>query len=319
MSTTIGRISQLDQSTLLKIQAGCNYVNSEVARLRKQVITVGAVVFVLAAIGYAVMVRAGNNDPRLPGAIALMITVFAAGRASQQLKKSYKGIVVRRVVAALGHDMTYKPESAFTKAAFVGMQLFDREPERFSAEDEITGRKNAVTYTVQEARATYQQRSGKSSRTVVIFQGLIIRLDFNKNFVGHTVVVAQAQGELLGGLFGEAETRRGKEIVRLENPDFENLFAVYSTDQQQARYILTPKMMLLIIEAQALLGAQLRLSFHTNSVFVTVPQKKDHFEASLFGRRVSPEDTVGDLAEVVGLAERLVDTLELETRIWSRA
>ncbi len=319
MSTTIGRISQLDQSTLLKIQAGCNFVNAEVARLRKQVVTVAVVVFALAAIGYALMVRGGNTDPRFPGGIAVVITAFAAGRARQELKKSYKGIVVHRVVAALGHDMSYTPESGFTKADFVGMHLFDRNPDRFRAEDEISGRKNAVTYTVQEARATYQQRTGKSSRTVVIFQGLIIRLDFNKNFVGHTIVVSQAQGQILGGLFGDAETRRGKEIVRLENPSFENLFTVYSSDQQQARYILTPKLMELITAARALLGVEPKLSFHSNSVFVTVPQNKDRFEVKLFGGPVTPQDTIGDLAEIIALAGRLVDTLDLETRIWSRA
>jgi hypothetical protein len=66
------------------------------------------------------------------------------------------------------------------------------------------------------------------------------------------------------------------------------------------------------------LGVHLRLSFHDNSVFLTVPQSADRFEVSLFGSRVSPESIVGDLAEVVRLAERMVDTLELETRIWSR-
>lgn len=318
MSTRIGRISQLDQPTFLRIQAGCNFVNAEVRRLRKQVTFVGVISTLLALFAYAILWKAGQRDPRLPVVAAVMLTVFAAGRANRELKQSYKGIVVRRVVAALGHGMTYRPESGFTRRDFVDMHLFDHEPDKFSSEDEICGQRNAVTYTLQEARATYEQGSGKHRRTVTIFRGVVIRLDFNKHFVGHTIVVSQAQSRVLGGLLGEAERRKGKEIVRLENADFNEQFAVYSTDQQQARYIITPKLMELIMEAQALLGADLKLSFHDNSVFVTVPQKKDRFEVKLFGGAVTPEDTVGELVEVVSLAERLVETLDLETRIWTR-
>ena len=37
---SIGRISQLDNSTLMKLQAGCNYINAEIAKVRKQVLVV---------------------------------------------------------------------------------------------------------------------------------------------------------------------------------------------------------------------------------------------------------------------------------------
>ena len=97
------------------------------------------------------------------------------------------------------------------------------------------------------------------------------------------------------------------------------MYSVSGTDQQEARYLLTPKMMELIIEAQRVLGSDLRLSFHDNSVFVTIPQTKNRFEmGGIFGARITPEIACGELAEVVRLAERLIDTLELETRIWSR-
>lgn len=318
MTTKIGRISQLDHSTLLRILAGCNFINAEVTRLKSRVLkaTIGAAV--LAAIGYGVMLTNGERDPRGPLFVVFLVSTLVAQRAHSQLKKSYKGVVVKRVVEALGHGLTYRPESTFTKGDFVSMHLFDRGPEKFRAEDEVCGKKNAVTYSLQEIYASYKQGSGRRSREVIIFKGLVVRLDFNKNFVGHTVIVSNLQSRILGGLLGQSETRKGKEIVRLENPDFERLFSVYSTDQQQARYLLTPKLMELIIQAQAVLAAELKLSFHDNSMFVTVPQKKDRFEVSLFGAPVTPETTVGDLVEVVSLAERLVDTLQLETRIWTR-
>lgn len=315
---SIGRISQLDKSTLLRIQAGCNFVNAEVERLRRRVINVGILVGAGAIVWYGIAFDRGMPDPRLQLAAAFIIIGFVANNARRELKKSYKGIVVRRVITALAKGLTYTPESTFTKRDFDGMHLFDRNAERWKSEDEICGKKNEVSYSLHEARASYMQRSGKHSREIIIFKGVIVRLDFNKNFLGHTIVVSESQGKILGGLFGESESRKGKQIVRLESADFENQFSVYSTDDQEARYLLTPKLMELVLEAQALLGSELRLSFHDNSVFVTVPQAKDRFEVGLMGAKVTPEGVVGDLVELVSLADRLIETLQLETRIWSR-
>lgn len=316
--SSIGRISQLDNSTLMKLQAGCNYINTEIAKVRSRVLKVGAVCLVLGAAVYAHLWRRDLKDPRLPIGGAVVITLVYGAYQQRELAKKYKSIVVTRVVAALGQGLSYSPESRFTKEDFLGMDLFEKQCEKWHAEDEICGTKNAVGYSILEAKATRTEGSGKNRRTVTIFKGLIIRLDFNKHFGGHTVVVPDAESKILGGLFGESETRRRKDIARLENVMFEKIYSVYCTDQQEARYLLTPKMMELIMEAQTVLGVQIRLSFHDNSVFLTVPQSADRFEVPLFGRKVSPESVVGDLAEVVKLAERLLDTLELETRIWTR-
>lgn len=60
------------------------------------------------------------------------------------------------------------------------------------------------------------------------------------------------------------------------------------------------------------------MSFQDNSVFVAVPSLTDRFEPALWGGAITPDAVVGDLVELVALADRLVDTLELETRIWTR-
>lgn len=319
MTSTVGRVSQLDKATLMRLQAGCNYINAEVEKCRRRVVNVAIIAGVLAVVLYAYLVRSGTTkDPRFPFATAAAVALGYGARTRRQIAHSFKHIVVRRVVTALGHGLSYSPESRFTKQDFLDMDLFQKRAETWNAEDEITGRKNDVTYSILEAKATRTEGSGKHKRTVIIFDGVIVRLDFNKHFAGHTIVVPDNDSKLLGGLLGESESRRQKELVRLENVDFEDQFSVYSTDQQEARYLLTPKLMELILEAEAALGSQIRLSFQDSSVFLTVPRSDDRFEVKLFGAKVTPESAVGELAELIRLAERLIETLDLETRIWSR-
>lgn len=316
--STVGRISQLDKSTIAKLRAGCNFINAEIARVRGRITVVAAIVALLAFILYGVMWNNGTRDPRFPLFGALFIIVAFGLWEHRKLSKTYKTIVVRRVVDALGDGLSYSADSRFTKQDFLEMDLFNLRCEQWRAEDEVCGRKNAVSYSILEAKATRTEGSGKNRRTITIFKGVIVRLDFNKHFQGHTVVVPNSESQILGGLFGEASSRRRKDLCRMENVEFEDAYSVYSTDQQEARYILTPKLMELIMRARATLSDGLRVSFHDNSVFLTLPNMGNRFEVKLFGRAVTPENIVGELVEVVQLAEQVVDALDLETRIWTR-
>ena len=296
------------------MQIACDIVNKEIGEQWRNI--------ALASIGIAILaIPAGIAHPDqwrnvLYG--ALILVAIVVGNARREVAKSYKGLVVHRVVKALGDGLTYRPESSLTQKAFLAMELFADTPTSFTSEDEIGGRKNNVSYSVHEVRATRREQK----RTIVIFAGLMIRLDFNKNFRGRTSVVpngeAVSTGSFLGRLLSAVGSQQ-KAAVRLENPVFERVFDVYSTDDQEARYLLTPKLMELVLAANAAQSqGALRLAFVDNSLYVAIPMKCNYFEAGL-GTTVTPESAVGDLAEVIAFAERLVDEFQLETRLWSRA
>jgi hypothetical protein len=123
---------------------------------------------------------------------------------------------------------------------------------------------------------------------------------------------------MFGGWLGEAARRDGKDRCQLEDAAFEKVYTVFSTNQQEARYILTPKLMEQILAA-ATATPHLRLSFQQNSVFITIPSSRNRFEmGGLFWGRVTPERACGDLFEIVSMAEQLIGALDLETRLWTR-
>ena len=116
----------------------------------------------------------------------------------------------------------------------------------------------------------------------------------------------------------EHGARGNKSIVRLEDPDFERVFSVYSTDDQQARYLLTPRFMEQLLLAWGLfssVGNDMRACFVSNFLVIALPTWRDRFEP---GAHPEPERIVDELLQLVSLAEELIDTLDLETRIWTR-
>jgi hypothetical protein len=316
-TSAVGRLSQLDQSARARLEAACGFINEEIAQARGRIWKATMAAGILALVAYAIMWSQGVRDPRFPLFGALVVSAMVAGYEQSKLSKTYKQVVVGRIVQALGQGLTYSAESRCTRDRFIAMDLFHKRTEKWTAEDEICGHKNAVPFSLFEARATRTEGSGKSRHTVIIFKGLIVQLDFNKNFHGHTVIVPDSESQIMGGLFGESESRGRKELCHMDNVTFEKTFSVYSSDQQEARYLLTPKMMDLILATQSSFGA-IRCCFQDSSMVITIPSSANRFEIRMWGAKMTPESAVGELAQCVELAERLIDALDLETRIWTK-
>ena len=310
----VEQFAQLDAGTRARVESACAFVNHKVEEARRRVKTTA----VIAGIGALIWWLTATVDWRWPLIAAVVITSAVHQHQQRGVRRWYKMLVIRRVVDALGHGLAYTHESSLTKAQLKDMDLFLERFDVFNSEDQVTGKRREIDFELHEVRAAQREQRGKRTVEVVFFKGLVVRLEFNKNFAGHTIVVPDKDGKRLGGLFGESESRGRKQIVRLADADFENTYTVYSTNDQEAHYLLTPKLMELVLRARQRLDAQLRLAFVNNTLFVTVPSHHDRFEVSLFGREVTPYTAIGELADVVKLAEELIDLLDLETRIWTR-
>lgn len=305
--------AQLDAATRARIESACGFVNHRIKQQRGRVLRISAITAVVALL-VAVFAR---MDVRIPGMAALLIISLVATHAQRDIRKWYKQMVIRRVVEALGDGLSYTQESSLDESQFREMDFYTSRIDVWKSEDQVSGRRNEVSFELHEVRAARREKRGKQTREIIVFQGLVVVLEFNKNFHGHTIVVPDKDSR---GFFGESETRRGKQLISLESVDFESAYSVYTTDSQEAHYLLTPKLMELVLKTRIQLGAHdVRLAFYRNMLFVTVPSNQDRFEVSLFTSNVTAMTAIGDLAAVVALAEQVVDLLQLETRIWTRA
>nr|NIS39384.1 DUF3137 domain-containing protein [Desulfuromonadales bacterium] len=89
------------------------------------------------------------------------------------------------------------------------------------------GRWNGVSIDAVDAHLEKRVRRGKSTSYKTVFRGLLVVCDFAKRFEGTTVVTRDMTA--IGNFFGRLS--RDGERVRLESPDFERVFEVYSNDQ----------------------------------------------------------------------------------------
>lgn len=260
----------------------------------------------------------------LPAVAAAALCAFVFKWMSADYVHAFKTEVVGPIVKYIGSDLIYLPASGISESRFRSSAIFHQRIDRYHCEDMVQGTADKTRIEFSEVHAEYktETRDSKGRRHTqwhTIFKGLFFIADFNKHFKGRTFVLPDT-AEKLFGKFGQALQGLGKshgELVKLEDPVFEKEFAVYSTDQVEARYILSPALMRRILEFKRKTGSTVYFSFCGGEVNIGISSRKNRFEPKLFSTVLDIElarEFVSDLQLALGI----VEDLNLNTRIWTK-
>lgn len=255
-------------------------------------------------------------------------TIYA--HSSRDYRKAFKSRVVPELVKACkpadSHKVIYTPNHSITQKEFEDSRLF-RAPDVFTGEDLITARLGATRIRLSqvEAQAITPSGSGRMPmpRHSQIFKGLFFIADFNKYFDGNTVIGTDSSEELwgrFGRVLERAEnllTASSSMQVHLEDPEFERLFNVYSTDQVEARYLLTPSFMQRLTTLRSRFGNDIYVSFHAGKMLMAMPLRHGWLEPPPFYKSLDIE-SLQPCIDQLQLAFGVVEELNLNTRIWSK-
>lgn len=228
----------------------------------------------------------------------------------------YKEKIVQRMVACICDTAQYRPREGVSLDVFRASGLFP-DPDRYACEDLIVGQSGQTEFACSEVHAEQQRIvSGSKGRTVTywtdLFRGFLFVADFNKEFKGRTYVLRSTVLSL---------SARGMRVY-LEDPDFEKRFCVYSTDQIEARYILSTSLMKRITDLDMsfdsrMIDSRMTISFFNSTLVIAIPQVRNHFEASIWRSvldRKFFEREFNTLKQLIGI----VDELNLNLRIWTK-
>ncbi len=185
-----------------------------------------------------------------------------------------------------------------------------------SGDDFFSGNYNDVGIIISEELLKDDERYYNSrtksyeTKTKLVFDGICILLTMNKNFSGQTVVKKDR------GLLNVLNRVGGMERVRLEDMNFEDLFEVYSTDQIEARYLLTTAFMLRILRLRDLFGGKsIQFSFKNNKVLISISTRQNMFEACSFFRSNVNKKKADLVFEQFYTVFSIIDVLKLNQKI----
>ncbi|MEQ1842341.1 MAG: DUF3137 domain-containing protein [Verrucomicrobiales bacterium] len=258
-------------------------------------------------------------------AIGLILYSIKAGSLADDYRRSYKEAVIPRLLALVDPGLRFDPASGISSGTFVSSELYSNPPDRYTTEDLIEGTHGKTSLRLAEVHAEDRQTTTDSkgrtqTRYVTIFKGLLLIADFNKHFQGRTFVFPDFAENLFGN-FGRAFQKLGGRsdtgLIRLEDPEFEKAFAVYSTDEIEARYLLSTAMMQRLMNLRERFGTEVRIAFKESSIALAVPHRSGFLEPGL-KTPASDESQIRGIYEELRLFLEIIDELDLNTRIWTK-
>ncbi len=171
-------------------------------------------------------------------------------------------------------------------------------------DDIFRGQFKDVNFDIIESEFT--KGSGKNKTT--IFDGVIIKLEMNKNFTGHTVIKPDTLMHTT-----PSKTLRHTE---LEDIQFEKKFDVFTDDEVEARYLITPSFMERLNAMKVAFKAdKISCTFYEKYLFVALSTKKDLFSiCSLFKKVDDPKQFFTMFEEILSII-KLIDHFKLNQKI----
>jgi len=269
-----------------------------------------------------------GGDPFALGIIAVIMglaTVWAL--YYHRFRERFKRELVGPLIRAFDDRLRYSPSDAISMEEFKQSGLVREYPVNgYDGEDLIEGKIGATSIRFSEIVATHASavstRAGirtRRSKRKTLFRGVLFIADFNKHFTGSTYVLPDRAQRLLGGVGQSLQGMRSLygELVKLEDPEFERFFVVYSTDQIEARYILSAALMARLTDFRSRHGHLLRVGFVESHLYLGIHIKRNLFEPRLF-RTLQDRALYREFWDDLMLFTGIVEELNLNTRIWTK-
>ena len=277
---------------------------------RSEGLIYAAVFLIVGVIALLILKLEGIFGPIVIVVISVIIFITCINNKSKIFSFFYKEEVVDEIIHAFCPNATYSPNNGVGEDLFRNSGLFT-SPDRYHAEDLIEGCLDKTSFICSEVHA--EERRARSTKNGVqyywedIFKGFLFIADFHKEFQGETTI-------LRNSFF---KVKMGASRVKMENPDFEKVFDVFSTNQIEARYLITPSMMERMLKLDSNFKKGVTISFRNSTILVAIPDSKNRFEADVWSSLNDMSILKSDFSVLQSLLD-IVEELNLNTRIWSK-
>jgi hypothetical protein len=285
----------------------------ERAKAREKVFyTRVAGVIISAVLGGVVLLLGWSSQFILMGAVIIGGLFFAwANHIRQTMVNSLKQEMNGALARALGIEFRVAPVSGPEFELACEYDLLPGYDDSYF-QDQWQGEVGGTQFLLYEAKLTEQRGSGKSRRTVTVFQGIVLRFHFARDFIGTTLV---RRDGFKFTLFGDSKSYGDQKLERIKmvDPRFEDAFDVYGSDQVEGRYLVHPAYCERLLELeQDFAGEKLCALFHGGDLLVTI-HAEDLFESAT----LNPEEDrelLGRTIEQFASMARLIQTLNERPR-----
>lgn len=279
---------------------------------RSAKVKIGLIFFALIALA----IWTSNLRPYFNFLLIVMLGAFGifstwARRPIREFQGGIKHTIFPKLVKYFGEEFEFLSRPNWLPK---DLQTFSILPDYDDdkSEDQIDGVYKGVPFRLMETHLSCESSDSNGRRDLdTVFRGMLLLFTFNKPFAGKTIV-KQDRGVFSKWFKGSSS---GMERVLLEDPVFEKQFDVYSTDQVESRYLLTPSFMERLLSLTKVLGGKgVTCSFYNNQLLMMVSSSKNRFEAGSIFEQVTFEYETAEFFKELKQIFSVIETLKLNEK-----
>jgi len=224
----------------------------------------------------------------------------------------------------------YDPKERVSSDLITESDLFATKITKTTGEDLFTGKYGLTEFQFSELELKKEEDSsdsdgGTSKITITFFKGVLFIADFKKDFSGLTVIestllktdkgLGKLADKMINKATSTANSRANKKIL-LEDAEFNRHFIVKTSDEIEARYILSSSMMAQLLNFVKSHKNEIKISFNNSKMFIAFSSPKNFFEQGI--DKQSGKYNLEGVYEELTLFLSFVEEFDLNTRIWSK-
>ena len=251
--------------------------------------------------------------------IYFALIVFMYKYFIKDYTKDFKDTIIRPLIVALGPKLSYSPNTHVPLLLFNRSEIFSY-PDKINGNDFVKGNIDDIPIQFSDLHAQKRIENDDGSSWSTLFRGLFIVAEFNKNFKGKTIILPDTAQSTFGDIIGnwlQSNNLSRDELVKMDNPEFEKEFVVYSSDQIEARYILSPHLMEKLLELKKRSDHPIYFSFVGDHIHIAIYYNKDLFEPTVF-KSLLEYKVAMDYVDTMHMTTGIIQELKLNQKIWSK-
>ena len=253
-------------------------MNSEYAKLERKrkiwlaqtiVLIITFVMYVIYTISYTFAIKEKSVSLIYSISFLYIIWVLFLIIWKGKLKKSLTDQIMKEALKEELKSLKYDVVSGIPERYFIESDFLKKYTNYYSSNHIAGVLENDFKFQLSDLVITKKETDAQGNKqTVTLFKGIFAVLEKNKANEFELAIMPDVKNKYINQIFNNFKKMSGiKDLVRLENVEFERYFEVYSDNQIEARKIITVEFMEKLLSLRKRINKPITILYKKNKVF----------------------------------------------------
>lgn len=250
--------------------------------------------------------------------IGLILTLLLSKKPSEKYKLAFKEVYVLKALKTIFTRLRYEPLNGIPKNVIYNTGMI-KMGHRYSSNDLVIAMYKNIKIIqadvhIEERRERRNSKGNRETYWVTLFKGKWMIFDFNKNFKANIQVKQKGfNNSKITNWWNEEKFKK----VEMEDQEFNKNFTIYTQNEHDAFYVLTPSLMEKIKNLTKSMNGKMMFCFIDNKLHVGFSNGIDSFEPNIF-KEIDEEKIIESLTKDIKVVTSFVDELDLDKDLFRR-